>query len=128
MKYLLDTHAFIWMDSDPARLSSRVTAICQDSTQTLLLSMASVWEMQIKLQAGKLTLPAPLVQIVENQRQANRIGLLPIELSHVLGLANLPAHHQDPFDRILVAQAVVEGLALISHDPRLALYPVSVVW
>lgn len=128
MRYLLDTHSFIWLDSTPARLSLKVAAICQDQTNALILSVASVWEMQIKLQLGKLTLPAPLAQTIENQQRTNQIELLPVQLAHVLELANLPNHHKDPFDRLLIAQAISEGLILISHDPRMAQYPVQVVW
>jgi PIN domain nuclease of toxin-antitoxin system len=84
--------------------------------------------MQVKLSLGKLTLPAPLAQTIENQQRVNRIELLPIQLKHVLELANLPDHHKDPFDRMLIAQAIGEGLILISHDPRMVQYPVQVVW
>ena len=73
MNLLLDTHAFIWWDSEPAKLSAQVLALCQDSMNTLLLSVASVWEMQIKLQLGKLKLKLPLAEIVESQRQRNNI-------------------------------------------------------
>jgi PIN domain nuclease of toxin-antitoxin system len=92
------------------------------------LSVASVWEMQIKLQAGKLTLRMPLPDIVEHQQKNNRIELLPIILPHVLALDGLPSHHKDPFDRILIAQAQVEKLTLVSHDSTFAQYGVAVVW
>jgi len=128
MRYLLDTHTFLWWVMQSSRLSPKVFDLCRDKSNTLWLSIASAWEIQIKHQRGKLALSAPLGEMIESQRVTNGIQLLPIELSHVLGLANLPAHHQDPFDRILVAQAMVEGLALVSHDPRLDLYSVSVVW
>ncbi len=128
MRYLLDTHAFIWMDNQPTRLSPRVAALCQNQVNTLLLSVASVWEMQIKLHLGKLSLPAPLSDIIKNQQQTNGIVLLPVELTHVLGLSGLPDHHKDPFDRLLVAQANTEKLTLITDDPRIAQYPVQVVW
>lgn len=93
-----------------------------------MLSMASIWEIQIKQQLGKLTLPAPLQDVVENQRQVNHITLLPIELAHVIGLGSLPDYHKDPFDRLLIAQAQVENLRLISNDPHVARYPVQVIW
>lgn len=128
MKYLLDTHAFIWMDSAPSRLSPTAAAICRDPSNTLILSVASAWEIQIKMQLGKLTLPAPLAQTIENQRQINRLELLPVELSHVIGLASLPDHHKDPFDRLLIAQAMIEDIVLISNDPRIARYPVQLIW
>ena len=93
MRLLLDTHAFIWWASEPERLSEKALSACVDNSNVLILSVASVWEMQIKSQLGKLTLSLPLSDLIENQQQANRLEVLPIELSHVLALANLPAHH-----------------------------------
>jgi PIN domain nuclease of toxin-antitoxin system len=128
MKLLLDTHTFIWWDSEPARLSPRALAFCQNRQNVLLLSVVSVWEMQMKFQLGKLRLALPLREIVESQQQTNNIEILPIRLAHVLALENLPAHHKDPFDRVLVAQAIVEEAVLVSGDPNVAKYPVQVVW
>lgn len=128
MNLLLDTHAFIWWDSEPAKLSAQVLALCQDSRNTLLLSVASVWEMQIKLQLGKLKLTLPLAEIVESQRQRNNILVLPIALAHVLTLEELPAHHRDPFDRLLIAQAKVEDATLVTNDPIFVKYDVRVLW
>lgn len=128
MKLLLDTHAFIWWDSDPDRLSSRVLSFCQDSGNSLLLSVASTWEMQIKIQLGKLKLDLPLAELIENQQRVNRLEILPIGLEHVLALDQLPVVHKDPFDRLLVAQASVEGASLVTNDPVIANYPVTVIW
>ena len=128
MKLLLDTQAFIWWDSAPANLSSRVLALCRDRANTVLLSVASVWEMQIKLQLGKLKLTQPLAQLVESQRRTNNIEVLPVLLSHVLELENLPAYHKDPFDRLLIAQANAEGAILASKDRVFTKYPVNLVW
>lgn len=128
MKLLLDTHTFIWWDSEPAKLSSQALALCQDRQNILLLSVVSVWEMQIKLQLGKLKLNLSLHEIVESQRQTNGIEIMPITLEHVLALENLPDYHRDPFDRLLVAQAIVEEAILISADPNITRYPVQVVW
>jgi PIN domain nuclease of toxin-antitoxin system len=128
MKYLLDTHTFLWWDMESSRLSTRAFALCQDRSNVLLLSIASVWEIQIKQQAGKLGLSAPLGEIIQKQRQTNGIKLLPIRLSHVLGLASLPDHHKDPFDRLLVAQATIEKLTLVSRDPHIAQYPIQLTW
>lgn len=96
MKLLLDTHTFIWWDSEPAKLSSKALALCQDRANTVLLSVASIWEIQIKLQLGKLKLNLSLVEVIESQQQANNIEVLPITLGHVLALDGLPAHHKDP--------------------------------
>ncbi len=128
MKLLLDTHTFIWWDSEPAKLSSQALALCQDRQNILLLSVVSVWEMQIKLQLGKLKLNLSLHEIVESQRQTNGIEIMPITLERVLALENLPDYHRDPFDRLLVAQAIVEEAILISADPNITRYPVQVVW
>jgi len=128
MKLLLDTHTFIWWDSEPVRISSRALALCQDSENTLLLSVASSWEMQIKMQLGKLKLKLPLAELIETQQRINNLEILPIRLEHVLALDELPSFHNDPFDRLLVAQSIVEGAPLVSTDPVMTKYPVSVIW
>ena len=128
MKVLLDTHAFIWWDSAPDKLSPRARAACQDRTNLLFLSVASAWEMQIKLHLGKLHLRLPLEELIASQQQTNDLQVLPVALSHVFALQSLPAHHKDPFDRLLVAQAKAEEATLISHDPVFAHYPVKVLW
>lgn len=122
----MDTHTFIWWDSEPAKLSPRVLALCQDRQNALLLSVVSVWEMQIKLQLGKLWLALPLK--VESQQRTNNVEMLPITLAHVLALENLPVHHKGPFDRLLVAQAPIEEAVLVSADPNIARYAVQIVW
>ena len=116
MKLLLDTHAFIWWDSDPAKLSPTALALCSDPANLLVLSVTSLWEIQIKRQLGKLDLRLPLVEIVAHQQETNGVAVLAIAQAHVLALEDLPTHHRDPFDRLLVAQAVVEGATLISAD------------
>jgi PIN domain nuclease of toxin-antitoxin system len=128
MRLLLDTHAFIWWDSNPGMLSKRALKLCQDPTNEMLLSVASTWEMQIKLQLGKLTLSLPLRTIIESQREHNSLELLPVHLEHVLALDSLPNLHKDPFDRLLIAQANIEGAVLISQDAMFARYPVQVEW
>jgi PIN domain nuclease of toxin-antitoxin system len=128
MKYLLDSHTFIWLDNDPGKLSPKVAALFSDRTNQLLLSIASVWEMQIKLQIGKLTLPAPLANIITEQQTANGIQLLPIDLSHVLELASLADHHKDPFDRLLIAQARIEQATLVTDYSQIAKYAVPTIW
>lgn len=128
MNYLLDTHVFIWMDSEPDKLSSKAVDIVPDREHTLYLSLASVWEIQIKYQTGKLKRTRPLMTILNEQRRINQIVLLPVTLPHILALENLPNLHRDPFDRILVAQTQVEGFTLLSHDQLVRQYPVNVVW
>jgi PIN domain nuclease of toxin-antitoxin system len=127
MRVLLDTHAFIWWDSDPSQLSARALTTLRDPATTVLLSVVSVWEMQIKSQLGKLALRLPLAQIVAEQ-MANGIQVLPVSLAHVLAVDGLPTAHKDPFDRLLAAQANVEAVELVTADPTFAQYPVRVLW
>ena len=127
MKLLLDTHAFIWWDSDPARLSATALAALRDPANDVWFSVASIWEMVVKAGLGKLTLRLPLADIVR-QQQANGLRVLPIHLAHIFAIEGLPAIHKDPFDRALVAQANVEGAELVSADPAVRQYPVRVLW
>jgi PIN domain nuclease of toxin-antitoxin system len=128
MRYLLDTHAFMWADSDPSRLSAKVATAISDPENTIFVSLVSIWEIQIKHQLGKLPLAIPLNEIIERQQNENALKLLPISLPHILSLAVLPLHHRDPFDRLLIAQARFEGLTLISHDSIMTQYAVHVLW
>ncbi len=128
MKYLLDTHVFIWLDNEPDKLSSKVATLCADPDNDLYLSIVNVWEMQIKLVLGKLTLPSPLPDLVNNQIKSNQVTLLPLELSHVFELSSLPKHHKDPFDRLLIAQALNEQHIILSDDTHVSRYPVPIVW
>ncbi len=128
MKLLLDTHTFIWMDSEPENLSSLGQTLCGNPTHVLLLSVASVWEIEIKLQIGKLTLRMPLPEIIEHQQRANNLQILPITLTHIFALPTLPLHHRDPFDRLLIAQANIENATLLSKDSVFGNYSVKVMW
>jgi PIN domain nuclease of toxin-antitoxin system len=127
MSLLLDTHAFIWWDSDPAKLSAVALAALRDPANTVWLSTVSVWEMVIKAQLGKLSLRLPLPDIVA-QPQANGLQVLPMSLPHVLASEGLPPVHRDPFDRLLIAQAMVEGAELVSADQVFVQYPVRLLW
>jgi PIN domain nuclease of toxin-antitoxin system len=93
----------------------------------MLLSLASIWKMQIKNQLGKLTFRRPLPDIIESQQRANGLKLLPVELKHIYGLSTLPNHHKDPFDRLLIAQAKIEDIAVVSVDTIFPQYPVKVL-
>ena len=127
MKLLLDTHTFLWWDSEPEKLSQHALELCQNPENMLILSVASIWEMQIKIQLGKLKIKMPLSELIR-QQQENGIGILPVEASHIFAVENLPNHHKDPFDRLLVAQAIVEDAVLVSADPLITQYPVRVDW
>ena len=99
MKLLLDTHIFIWWADQPEKLSPAALSALEDETNELLLSVASVWEMQIKIQLGKLKLSLPLKDLVKNQQETNGLTVSPVALTHALALDALPFHHKDPFDR-----------------------------
>jgi PIN domain nuclease of toxin-antitoxin system len=128
MKVLLDTHAFMWWVSEPENLTPRVNALCRDPQNTVILSVASVWEIQVKHQLGKLDLTAPLLQLIEIQQRQNNLQILPITFVHVMDLDQLPLIHRDPFDRILIAQARVEQAVIVSRDRIFLDYPVTVEW
>ncbi len=116
MKLLLDTHTFIWWNNEPDKLSPQVFKLLENSENIVLLSVVTPWEMQIKLQTGKLKLEIPLSEMINNQLQANNFELLSVTLPHVLGLQTLPTTHKDPFDRLLIAQANVEKATILSKD------------
>jgi PIN domain nuclease of toxin-antitoxin system len=128
MNLLLDTQAFLWLDSDQARLSSPARQACSNPQNILWLSVASAWEMQIKIALGKLRLARPLAQIITDQQTTNGVQVLPVHLAHVLALQDLPPHHKDPFDRLLIAQAKNEGWDIVSRDPEFKAYAVPVIW
>ncbi len=127
MNLLLDTHVFIWWDSNPGRLSAPALAAIRDPANTVWFSVVSVWEMAIKSQLGKLTLRLPLADIVA-QQQANGLQALESTLAHSLAIEALPPVHKDPFDRLLAAQSIVEGAELVSADPIFRNYPVRLLW
>jgi PIN domain nuclease of toxin-antitoxin system len=128
VKLLLDTHTFIWWDSEPAKLSATALALCSDPANELILSVTSLWEMQIKHTLGKLSLRLALSDIVTHQQATNGVIVLPILPIHIFALDGLPTSHKDPFDRLLVAQANSEGATLVSADAIFATYPVRTAW
>ena len=127
MKLLFDTHAFIWWDSHRGNLSAPVLAACEDPTNSLYVSIATVWEMQVKAQLGKLQLRQPLAELLADQRSAG-VRVLSVSVENVLEPANLPSVHRNPFDRLLVAQARRGGFRLVSRDPLVTQYEVLVLW
>lgn len=128
MRALLDTHAFLWWISDNRRLSERAREIIADGRNELLFSVASGWEISIKSGLGRLDVPEDLEQFIADQLSRNAFQVLPIHLSHALHTRVLPDLHRDPFDRILVSQAILEEIPLLSADPQISQYPVEVVW
>lgn len=126
MKVLLDTHAFLWGLSDPDRLSTparEAIASCER-----FWSMASIWEALIKTRSGKLPMPAPAGGYLMSKMSANGMSLLPITLEHVLRIEELPMHHRDPFDRMLIAQCIEEDWPIITSDTVFKKYPIRVIW
>jgi PIN domain nuclease of toxin-antitoxin system len=128
MRALLDTHTFIWWVIDDNRLSSTARNIITDPGNILFLSAASAWEIVIKVRLGKLNLPEPPETYIPSRLTINRFESMSIQMTHALQVVNLPALHQDPFDRILVAQSQVEKMPIITVDNKIIQYPVDVIW
>jgi PIN domain nuclease of toxin-antitoxin system len=128
VRLLLDTHAFLWWIADDQRLSPRAAALIGDGSNEVIVSAASAWEIVVKSRLGRVEVPTPLDRFLTAQLEANAFIPLPIQMRHALGLEALPDLHRDPFDRILVAQAVAEDLTLVSRDRVLSAYPVPVEW
>jgi len=126
MKVLLDTHTFLWAIADPDKLSSAARNIIASSDR--LWSVASIWEALIKVQLRKLPLPVPAGNYLVQRLTANGVTVLPIKLEHALRVESLGHHHRDPFDRMLIAQALEEGLPIVTADPVFSRYPVEVIW
>lgn len=128
MKLLLDTHTLIWWDREPELIPSSTLALMQQDDTQLVVSIVSLWEIQIKTQIGKLNLQTPLAEMVAQQQAENGITLLPITLFHILELDNLPQHHKDPFDRLLIAQCRTETATLVSRDGIFKQYDCPLIW
>lgn len=128
MKLLLDTHTFLWWITDDPQLSAPALELIGDSKNNLYWSAASSWEVAIKYALGRLPLPDAPAIFLPAELGKNRIEPLPIVDVHAYQAGLLPRHHQDPFDRMLVAQAQVEALGLISNDPKVRLYDVNIHW
>ncbi len=124
MKLLLDTHVALWAFVEPERLTDAVRAAISDRANIVFLSAASTWEVAIKYASGKLALPAPPESLIEYHATKSGLTLLPIEAAHTLAAGRLPQHHRDPFDRMLIAQAIVENLVFVTVDPKIAAYDV----
>ncbi|HVO22985.1 MAG TPA: type II toxin-antitoxin system VapC family toxin [Candidatus Margulisiibacteriota bacterium] len=126
MKFLVDTHCWLWLQVSPTRLSAETLALLADPANDLLLSAASSWEIAIKYMLGKLPLPLPPAQYVPERMAASGTHALPVEHAHALQVAALPTHHRDPFDRLLIAQAQLEKLVLVTVDRQLDRYDVDI--
>lgn len=128
MNVLLDTHAFIWWDEDPAKLGLAARTACFDPDNVLILSAVSVWEIQLKQMLGKLSLRKPLRQMLGDQMQQNGLQICPIATEPILQLSTFPFHHRDPFDRLLISQAKTEGWTIATHDRAFGEYEIPIIW
>ena len=128
MRVLLDTHALLWFLNDDRRLSRHAHGLIADPANDVLVSVGSLWETVIKASLGRLALAEPFEELIPAQLAAERIEVLPVEVRHLAELRRLPFHHRDPFDRLIIAQAMAEGVPVISRDGEFEPYPVTVLW
>jgi len=128
MKVLLDTHTFLWWNTEDPQLSSRAREMIADGQNEVFLSAASVWEISIKTAKGKLVLPEVPLQYILSRMGLYRFRPLPVQISHAVRIYDLPRHHEDPFDRLLIAQSQVESIPLISADTEIRKYEVEIIW
>jgi PIN domain nuclease of toxin-antitoxin system len=127
VKVLLDTQVWLWMQAAPGRLAPKARSLVEDLGTTLLFSAASSWEIAIKYALGRLPLPERPEQYVPERMRTSGVVALPIEHAHALRVAELAPHHRDPFDRMLIAQAQLEGASLVTADPVIERYAVDIV-
>ena len=128
MKALIDTHVFLWWNTEDAQLSPRARKIISDGKNEIFLSAASAWEIAIKASRGRLVLPEEPALYVASRMSLHRIQSLPIQVSHALRVYDLPLHHADPFDRLLVAQCQMESMPLITKDEEIRKYELETIW
>ena len=129
MSYLLDTSSFLWFVDDDKRLSAVAAEILEDSGNAIYLSLASIWELAIKVNLGRgLQLRHPFPEFIDSQLNTNRFQLLNINISHLKRVAELPLMHRDPFDRLLIAQSQAEDLPIITSDSAFDSYPIQRIW
>ena len=127
MRLLIDTHILIWSEAEPWHLPSAIKNELDDRTNEVLVSVVSFWEIVIKVQTGKMIF-ARDIQELADQQVGNGLTLLPVTIQHVTAVRALPAVPKDPFDRLLIAQAITEGATLVSADGMFTGYPIPVLW
>jgi PIN domain nuclease of toxin-antitoxin system len=129
VKALLDTHTFIWWNTAGGeRVSARARELIEDGDAEILVSIATVWEIAIKVAKGSLAFPSHIGEYIPSRLQRHGFDVLPIEIQHAVRVADLPPIHGDPFDRILIAQAQVEDLPILTADPAISRYDVETIW
>jgi PIN domain nuclease of toxin-antitoxin system len=128
MKLLLDTHALIWFISGDKRLGKQAKEAFLNQNNMLFFSKVSLWEITIKISLGKLVLAERWLTLIEKEMASNGIQWLEIEIDHLKILADLPFHHRDPFDRLLISQAISESMSIVSIDSQFSEYPLDIIW
>ncbi len=128
MRLLLDTHSFLWFIAGTDQLSSRARDLISDFDNEVVMSVASLWEIAIKTSLGKLRLSRPFEELIPEQLEQNDFEVIGIEMRYLSELLKLPLHHRDPFDRLIIAQAVTEQIPIVSRDPAFQKYSVQLIW
>ena len=128
MKILLDTHTLLWLITGDKRLSKTSREIFLNTENRLYFSIVSLWEICIKKSLGKISLKNKWIDIIQEEMKANSIQWLPVEISHCAKVIELPFHHRDPFDRMLIAQAITEDLSILSRDSCFSAYDIKCIW
>ena len=128
MRLLLDTHTFIWYVTDNPRLSINVKTLIEDENNEKLVSTASIWEMAIKHSIGRLSFSLPFMEFIRQQLSVSNIGILEINLDQIEVVASLPLHHRDPFDRLIISQAIAEQIPILSVDSVFDNYAIARLW
>ncbi len=128
MKLLLDTHAFLWFIGGSTELSPHARALIEEEEIVRYLSVASLWEMAIKVSIGKLDVPLPFTRLVQQHVRGNAIEVLQVEPEHLDEQRKMPFHHRDPFDRLIIAQAIAEEIPIVSRDSAFEKYSAQLIW
>jgi PIN domain nuclease of toxin-antitoxin system len=128
MKALLDTHSFLWWNTNDPKLSSNALKIIEDGNNEIYFSSVSAWEVTLKAAKGSLILPEPPDKFVSNSIHEHNFTALPVHISHALHVFHLPFHHSDPFDRLLIAQSILENLPIITLDKNIKEYEITTIW
>lgn len=128
MRVLIDTHTFLWWNTEDPLLSLHAREIIANGHNEIFLSVASVWEISIKTAKGRLILPAPPADYISSRMRLYRFSPLPVAFSHAVHIFELPPYHQDPFDRLLIAQSMLESLPLVTKDEDIKKYAVETIW
>jgi PIN domain nuclease of toxin-antitoxin system len=128
MRLLLDAHTFLWFVWDDLQLGTNARALIVDPSNQKLISAVTYWEIAIKVSIGKLDLGEPYRAFMPREINRNNFDMLPVSVDHAAVVSSLPFHHRDPFDRLLIAQAIVEQIPIVSGDPAFDAYPITRLW